>query len=61
MGSAVFTGLGFYTYYSGRKQLMEREREILRSGSRLGIGARKAMLLAMSTGLVGVGAWRLFE
>jgi hypothetical protein len=61
MGSAAFTGLGFYTYYSGRKNLHLRQEEILRSGTRLGIGARKAMLLVMSAGLVGVGAWRLVE
>ncbi|KAK3714427.1 hypothetical protein LTR37_007733 [Vermiconidia calcicola] len=59
MGSAAFTGLGFYTYYSGRKQLLKRKHEIMRSGSRFGIAARKAGLVGMSTVLVGVGAWRL--
>ena len=58
MGSAAFTGMGFYTWYSGRQQLKERELEILRSGSRFGIGARKFGILGMSALLVGMGAWR---
>ena len=61
MGSAAFTGMGVYTFYSGRKQLHERELEILRSGSRFGLGARKAGLVGLSTALVGVGVYRLFN
>ncbi len=61
MGSAVFTGLGFYTLYSGRKQLREREVEILRSGSRFGVMGRRMMVYVMSAGLVGLGAWRMVE
>lgn len=61
MGSAAFTGLGAYTYYSGRKQLKEREVEILRSGSRFGLAGRRMAVLGMSLGLVGVGAWRLID
>ena len=59
MGSAAFTGLGIYTYYSGRRQLREREVEILRSGSRFGIGARKMGVFGMSAVLVGMGVYRL--
>ena len=59
MGSAAFTGLGAYTWYSGRKQLHERESEFLRSGSRFGIGARKFGLGGLSVVLVGVGVYRL--
>ena len=59
LGSAAFTGLGVYTYYSGRKQLLERRQEIMRSGSRFGIAARKASLVGMSALLVGIGAYRL--
>lgn len=59
MGSAAFTGLGIYTYASGRKQLHEREVEILRSGSRFGMQARKASVLGMSAVLVGMGVYRL--
>ena len=59
MGSAAFTGLGAYTWYSGRKQLQERELEILRSGSRFGLQARRASVLGMSAMLVAVGAYRL--
>ncbi|KAK5164908.1 uncharacterized protein LTR77_009572 [Saxophila tyrrhenica] len=61
MGSAAFTGLGFYTYYSGRKQLREREAEFLKAGSRFGVRVRKMMILGMSMGLVGLGAWRLVD
>lgn len=59
IGSAAFTGLGIYTYNSGRKQLNERELEILRSGSRFGIGARRFGLVGLSAALVGVGVYRL--
>lgn len=61
MGSAAFTGLGIYTHWSGRKQLHEREMEILRSGSRFGLGARKFGLLVLSGGLVGAGVYRLYN
>lgn len=59
MGSTALTGLGAYTYYSGRKQLQERRAEIMRSGSRFGIAARKASLVGMSALLVGMGAFRM--
>ena len=59
MGSAAFTGLGIYTFYSGRKQLRERELEILKSGSRFGLGARRGAVLGMSAILVGMGVFRL--
>lgn len=61
MGSAAFVGLGAYTFYSGRKQLKEREVEILRAGGRLGVAGRKALILGMSLVLTGVGAWRLVD
>lgn len=61
MGSAAFTGLGVYTAYSGMKQLRqhELEMEILRKGSRFGVGARKVAVLGTSAVLVGMGVYRL--
>lgn len=61
MGSAAFTGLGIYTFHSGMKQLRERsvQTAILRSGSRFGLGARKAGIVGMSAVLVGMGWYRL--
>ena len=60
-GSSAFVGLGFYTYYSGRKQLLERRQEIIRSSSRFGIAARKASLVGMSALLVSIGAYRMIN
>ncbi|TKA76662.1 hypothetical protein B0A55_02596 [Friedmanniomyces simplex] len=59
MGSAVFTGMGIYSYASGTRPLRERELEILRSGSRFGLGARKGAIYALSASLVGLGVYRL--
>ena len=63
MGSAAFTGLGIYTYYSGNKQLREREMEIMQkvhsSGSRFGIGARRFAVFGTSAVLVAMGGYRL--
>jgi len=59
VGSAAFTGLGIYSYASGMRQLREREVEILRSGSRFGLGARRWSIFGLSATLVGVGAYRM--
>ena len=59
IGSAAFTGLGIYTFGSGMKQLRERELEIIRSGTRIGIPARKAGVFVTSAILVGLGVYRL--
>lgn len=61
MGSAAFTGMGIYTFYSGHRQIQEREREILRSGSRFGPLARKWAIGGLSAALVGAGVFRLFN
>lgn len=58
-GSAAFTGLGIYSYASGMKQLREREREIMKSGSLVGLGPRRGMIYMLSAGLVGLGVYRL--
>jgi hypothetical protein len=65
MGSAAFTGLGVYTYWSGRHQLNERkaeiERQFARGTTRFGLAARRANLVAISATLVAVGAYRLIN
>ncbi|KAK3074876.1 hypothetical protein LTR53_002330 [Teratosphaeriaceae sp. CCFEE 6253] len=59
MGSVVFTGMGIYSYASGMRQLRERNLEILRSGSRFGLSARRGAIYALSGTLVGLGVYRL--
>ncbi|EME46250.1 hypothetical protein DOTSEDRAFT_127204 [Dothistroma septosporum NZE10] len=59
MGSAAFTGLGIYTWHSGMKQLREREYEIVKSGTRFGVQARKGAILVTSAVMVGLGVYRL--
>ncbi|WPH01787.1 Hypothetical protein R9X50_00464000 [Acrodontium crateriforme] len=61
MGSAAFTGLGVYTYASGMSQLRQREREIAKSGSRFGLGARRMGIFGLSGSLVALGAYRLLN
>jgi len=41
------------------KQLREREVEIMRSGTRFGLGLRKWSIFGLSASLVGLGAYRL--
>jgi len=60
MGATAFIGMGWYTHYSGVQQLQVREREILKSGSRFGMGARRMGIAGLSVGLVGAGVYRLF-
>ncbi|KAF2857475.1 hypothetical protein K470DRAFT_195703, partial [Piedraia hortae CBS 480.64] len=61
MGSLAFTGLGIYTYASGRKQLNLRAEEIRRSGSRIGVMPRRLATLGLSASLVGIGVYRLIN
>jgi hypothetical protein len=58
-GSVAFTGLGLYSLWSGTNQLNEREREIIKSGSRFGMRSRRAGIYVMSATLVGLGVYRL--
>ena len=51
--------MGIYSYASGMRQLRERNLEILKSGSRFGLGARKGAIYVLSASLVGMGAYRL--
>lgn len=65
MGSAAFTGLGVYTYWSGRHQLNERKAEISRQvangTTKFGLAARRANLVVISATLVAIGAYRLVD
>jgi hypothetical protein len=58
-GSATFTGLGIYSYASGMSQFREREMEILKSGSRVTMQARRLGIFGLSSVLVGLGVYRL--
>jgi hypothetical protein len=58
-GSATFTGLGIYSYASGMSQLREREMEIMKSGSRVTMQARRLGIFGLSSVLVGLGVYRL--
>jgi len=53
--------MGIYSYASGMRQLRERELEILRSGTKFGLGARKTSIYVLSATLVGLGAYRLIN
>ncbi|KAF2175684.1 hypothetical protein K469DRAFT_723884 [Zopfia rhizophila CBS 207.26] len=60
MGSAVFIGLGAYTYISGRSQLRQQEAAILKSKSIFGMRSRKAGISGMAATFVGLGIYRWF-
>ncbi|EMC92367.1 hypothetical protein BAUCODRAFT_126354 [Baudoinia panamericana UAMH 10762] len=61
MGSAVFTGMGIYSWASGTSQLRKRELEILRSKSFYTLGMRKASIWVLSGSLVSLGIYRLYN
>ncbi|CAD0112334.1 unnamed protein product, partial [Aureobasidium uvarum] len=44
----AFTALGAYTYWSGHRELSSRQQEILRSGSRLTMSARRFGITGLS-------------
>lgn len=58
-GSAVFTGLGVFSYVSGRAQLRQQQAQLLRSGSRVGFAARRFGILSLSATMIGLGMYRL--
>ncbi|KAI4746216.1 hypothetical protein E4T50_03416 [Aureobasidium sp. EXF-12298] len=60
MGATAFSTLGAYTYWSGHRELRTREQEILRSGSKLTMAARRLGITGLSGMLVGLGLWRAF-
>lgn len=60
LGASTFAGLGVYTYWSGHSQLRQREQEILRSGSKINMAARRLGITGIAAALIGVGAYRAF-
>lgn len=60
-GATAFTGLGAYSYFSGKKQLNLREAAIKKSGSRFGMQSRQAGITGIALTFVGMGIWRLIH
>ncbi|THW31154.1 hypothetical protein D6D21_10762 [Aureobasidium pullulans] len=60
LGATAFGTLGAYTYWSGHRELRTREAEIMKSGSRLTMAARRLGITGLSGMLVGLGLWRAF-
>lgn len=59
-GASAFGGLGAYTYWSGQRQLRLREQEILKSGSKINMAARRLGITSIAAVLIGMGAYRAF-
>jgi hypothetical protein len=59
-GSTVFIGMGAYTFLSGNSQLKKQEAAILKSKSMFGMASRRAGLMGMSAGMIGLGIYRWF-
>jgi hypothetical protein len=60
LGATAFGSLGAYTYWSGHRELRTREQEIMRSGAKLTMAARRLGITGLSGMLVGLGMWRAF-
>ena len=57
-GAGAFIGLGAYSYFSGMHQLRQRESEILKSNSFLGMKSRRLGITGLAITLVTAGAYR---
>lgn len=53
--------LGTYTYYSGMKQLRDRQNIIRMSKSKYKTGSRQLGIISLSSTLVGLGIYRLLN
>lgn len=60
-GSTAFVGLGGYTYFTGMKNLRDRQKLIEASKSRYKYGSRQLGILTLSATLVGLGLYRTFN
>jgi hypothetical protein len=60
-GSAVFVGMGAFTYFNGHYNIRKQEQNIIRSKSLLGVKSRGAAITGMSISLIGLGVYRLFN
>lgn len=58
-GATAFIGLGGYTYWSGHRQLTQREAEIVSKGG-LNMSARRLGITGTAAMLVSVGLYRFF-
>lgn len=61
LGASAFTGLGVYSYFSGKHQLRLQQAAILKSKSRFGIQSRQAGITTIAAAFVGMGLWRLIN
>ncbi|KAI3546119.1 hypothetical protein CPAR01_03665 [Colletotrichum paranaense] len=61
IGGGAFLGLAAYNYLSGMGHVERQRAEILKSGSRFGMGSRKLGVASISIGLAYLGLWRLFK
>ncbi|KAF2655130.1 hypothetical protein K491DRAFT_599464 [Lophiostoma macrostomum CBS 122681] len=60
VGTAVFLGLGAFTYVTGHAQLTAQEAVILKSRSMFGMASRRAGITGLAASMVGLGAYRWF-
>ncbi|KAG8625197.1 hypothetical protein KVT40_006948 [Elsinoe batatas] len=60
MGATAFAGLGIYSYISGHRDLTKRQADIMRSGTKIGMPARRLGVSFTSAVLVGLGLYRAF-
>ncbi|KAK5082157.1 hypothetical protein LTR05_007300 [Lithohypha guttulata] len=61
MGSTTFVALGGWTYYSGMKQLRERQQLIEKSKSKYKTGSRQLGIITLSATFVGLGIYRMLN
>ncbi|ETN41553.1 uncharacterized protein HMPREF1541_03489 [Cyphellophora europaea CBS 101466] len=59
IGSTALASLGFYTYYSGMRQLREQRRVIEMSKSRYKYNSRQLGIVSISATLIGLGWYRM--
>lgn len=61
LGSTAFVSLGGYTYFSGMKQLRERQQLIEKSKSKYKYGSRQLGIVVLSGTFVGLGIYRMLN
>ncbi|GAB7341366.1 hypothetical protein MBLNU457_7625t1 [Dothideomycetes sp. NU457] len=59
MGATAFLGLGGYTYWSGHRQLTQREAMIVSKGG-INMAARRLGITGTAAVLAGIGLYRFF-
>lgn len=62
LGAAAFIGLGGYIWFSGKRQLAERNHILAKKGGAFGgLRARVAGTAILSSAFVGMGLYRLIN